>query len=57
VRTIWIPEAEVERIAPSEIDVELGMEALGQLRNGAEAREKLTPLVQYYRAWIGDQRT
>lgn len=57
VRTIWIPEAEVERVAPAEIDVELGMEALGQLRDGAEVRDKLTPLVQHYRTWIGQQRT
>jgi hypothetical protein len=58
VRTIWIPEAEVERVAPAPIeDVELRMEALGQLQDGAEARAKLSPLVEHYRSWIGKQRS
>lgn len=57
VRTIWIPEAEVERVAAQKIpDVVLGMEALGQLTDGAGVRQKLGPLVRYYRVWIGQQR-
>ena len=57
VRTTWIPEAEVDYIAPSEIaDVELGIEALGALADAQEAERKLTPLVAHYRAWIDKQR-
>lgn len=57
VRTIWIPSAEVERVAPAAIsDVELGMEALGALTDGAEATGMLGPLVAQYRAWIVAQR-
>ncbi len=42
VHTCWIPCAEVERVAPAPIDgVELGMEALAKLRDGAEARARL----------------
>lgn len=57
VRTTWIPSAEVERVAPSQIaGVELGMEELGALADGAEAEAKLLPLVEHYRQWIRDQR-
>jgi hypothetical protein len=55
-RTCWIPEAEVERVAPSVIaGVELGMEALSQLPDGSEASAKLGPLVSEYRKWIEAQ--
>src|SRR5262249_26234255 len=57
-RTIWIPTAEVERVAPSRLaDVELGMEALGALASADDARSKLTPLVTHYRAWIQQQES
>jgi hypothetical protein len=53
VRTQWIPEAEVERVAPAAIPgVELSMDALSQLQDGAEAVTKLGPLVSEYRKWI-----
>ena len=56
VRTTWIPTAEVERVAPSEIPgVELGMEALGALADAAEATAKLSPLITQYRQWISAQ--
>ena len=58
VRTCWIPEAQVERVAPSNIEgVALGMDELGSLSDGAEARTKLIPLVVHYREWIEAQRT
>lgn len=57
VATTWIPSAEVERVAPSQIaDVELGMEALGNLASVDEAMAKLGSLVQHYRTWIGTQQ-
>lgn len=57
VRTCWIPEAEVERVAPSQIDgVELSMDALGSLSDAADAHAKLGALVTQYRAWIEAQR-
>jgi hypothetical protein len=58
VRTTWIPEAVVERVAPQKIpDVELRMEALGQLHDATETRAKLIPLMHHYRAWIATQRS
>ena len=56
VRTCWIPEAEVERVAPASIaGVELSMDALSRLQDGSDASAKLTPLVTEYRKWIEDQ--
>ena len=58
VQTTWVPQAEVERVAPSKIpSVELKMEALGELIDGADAASKLTPLVTQYRQWIASQKT
>jgi len=56
VRTQWIPEAEVERVAPAAIPgVELSMDALSQLQGGVDATAKLGPLVSEYRKWIDGQ--
>jgi len=58
VQTTWVPQAEVERVAPSKIpSVELKMEALGEFIDGADAASKLTPLVTQYRQWIASQKT
>lgn len=57
VRTCWVPEAQVERVAPAELeDVELSMDALAALADGAAARAALGPMVTQYLAWIEDQR-
>jgi len=57
VRTCWIPQGEVERVAPTDIEgVELSMDALGQLENGGDAAEKLGSFVTQYRQWIESQR-
>jgi len=56
VQTAWVPQAEVERVAPERIDgLELGMEALAQLADGTEARARLGGLVTRYRQWIDAQ--
>jgi hypothetical protein len=56
VRTCWIPQAEVERVAPTPIGgVERGMDELGRLADGNEAQQKLGPLVGQYRDWIESQ--
>jgi hypothetical protein len=53
VRTCWIPEAEVEKVEAAPIKgVELSMDGLANLKDGADAREKLGPLMDQYRAWI-----
>lgn len=58
VKTTWIPAAEVERVIPAQTpDVELRMESLGLLKDGAEAVAKLSPLVSLYRKWISAQRS
>jgi len=58
VESVWIPQGEVERIAPSSIpDVELGMEVLAELADGADAKAKLGKLVTRYKEWIGRQRS
>ena len=53
VRTCWIPEAEVERVAPAQISgVELSMDALAQLAGVEDAKAKLGSFVDQYRDWI-----
>ncbi|GFE72090.1 hypothetical protein [Chroococcus sp. FPU101] len=57
VHTTWIPVTEVPRVAPAALsDVELGMEALANLRDVKQMKQKLTPLVTAYRTWIDNQR-
>jgi len=57
VRTVWLPHAEVERVAPEAIPgVELGMEALASMSDDGTARSALRPLVTQYREWIEAQR-
>lgn len=57
VRTMWIPSAEVERVAPSDIqDVELSMENLADIVDGADAAAKLSELPAQYKTWIADQK-
>ena len=57
VRTCWIPESEVERVAPADLqDIELSMDALAQLADGTEAKAKLGNFVTQYTAWIAEQR-
>lgn len=56
VKTCWIPDAEVERVAPAQIDgVELRMENLALLRDGDDAKEQLGNFVIKYREWIKEQ--
>jgi hypothetical protein len=56
VETSWIPDAEVERVEPRSLTgVMLGMEALGELADGAAATAALMPLVEQYRGWIETQ--
>lgn len=56
VRSVWIPAAEVERVAPAVLSgVELGMEALAELKDAEEACARLLPLVSQYRDWIAVQ--
>lgn len=57
VCTRWIPAADVERVAPSPIDgVELAMEKLAALADGAAAKASLALLVTHYRSWIAKQK-
>ena len=57
VRACWIPAAEVERVEPAAIPgVELGMETIAALADGAAARQALGPFVDQYRTWIDDQQ-
>ncbi len=53
LRTAWIPRAEVEKTETAEVPgVELAMETLGSLPDGAAAEDALRPLVDQYRAWV-----
>jgi hypothetical protein len=57
VRTTWIPSAEVERVAPARIpNVELRMESLAALADGAAASHALGPFVEQYGDWIINQK-
>ena len=56
--TAWIPNAEVQKTATVAVPgVELSMETLGTLIDGATVDTKLRPLVDEYRAWIETQRS
>lgn len=56
LRTRWIPTAEVEKTATVSVsDVELAMDKLGGLTDGAALTAALGPLVREYRRWIDDQ--
>ena len=56
VVSCWMPTAEVEKVIPSAVkNVELRMEALAKLADGAAAREALGGLVAEYRSWIDEQ--
>jgi len=58
VETTWVPSSEVERVEPASCaGVELSMEALASVENGADARNRLSGLVSQYRTWIEGQRT
>jgi hypothetical protein len=57
IRTCWIPSAEVERVAPSDIPgVELAMDALAELADASQAHQKLDSFVSEYRRWIAAQQ-
>lgn len=57
VKTVWIPKAEVERVAPAEIEgVTISMDELSQLVDVADAKAKLSNLTVEYRKWIESQR-
>ncbi len=56
VRTAWMPGAEVEKTVTAQVPgVELSMEALGALADGAAATAALQPLVATYREWNSQQ--
>jgi hypothetical protein len=56
LRTRWVPSADVEQTVPAKLaGVELGMDALRSLADGAAAEQALAPLVTQYREWITAQ--
>ncbi len=55
VSTSWVPSAEVEKVAPCEIDVERRMEELAQVPDGEALWKLISPLVKGYRDWIKEQ--
>jgi hypothetical protein len=57
VRTVWIPDAAVEFVAPTPIPgVELSMATLAELAAAPAAHTALSTFVTTYRAWINRQR-
>ena len=53
LRTTWLPSSGVEKTETVKVEgVELSMEALGALADGAAAGAALRPLVARYRDWI-----
>ena len=56
VHTAWIPTADVEKVVPHQIDIELGMEALAAAPTAAVLRGMISPMVDAYAAWIDQQR-
>ena len=57
LRTAWLPSAEVEKTDTVDIEgMELSMEALGALVDGAATEVALRPIVLNYREWISARR-
>jgi hypothetical protein len=57
VLTCWIPLSEVERVAAAPLEgIELSMDALAQIADGADAKAKLGDFIGQYKAWIEEQR-
>ncbi len=57
LRTAWIPSAVVEKTKTVDLPgVELSMEVLGSVIDGATVEKALHPLVDQYRVWIEDMR-
>ncbi len=57
LRTTWLPSATVAKTETSPVpDAVLSMDALGQLKDGAAARDALDPLAAHYRSWISGQQ-
>jgi len=58
VKTCWIPQAQVLRVAPSNLgaDVTLSMDALSTLVDGQDAQAKMGDIVTRYRQWIASQK-
>ena len=57
LRTAWIPTAEVEKTETVFVPgVEVSMEALGGLADGAAVEAALRPLGAHYRSWIAARR-
>jgi len=58
VQTCWVPDAEVEFVAPSDIQgVTLEIERLAVLSSAEQARDQLLPFVKQYRNWIESQKS
>src|SRR5437773_9369763 len=56
VQTTWMPQCEVERVEPAELEnVELGMEALAAAPDAATLRASMSSLVADYVKWIDEQ--
>lgn len=56
VATCWVPMAEVEKVAPAQVDdVTLEMEALAKLGDRSRIRPAVGALVTAYRAWLTAQ--
>lgn len=56
ILTCWLPDHEVERVAPVKFGWEfVSMDLLGNLADGQAARAALQPMVDQYRQWIDKQ--
>ncbi len=57
LRTAWLPVAAVEKTETVNVpDVELSLDALGAITDGAALTAALAPLVHHYRTWIEHER-
>jgi hypothetical protein len=57
VHTAWMPDASVEKVEPASVpNVELAMENLGSLADGAAAHAALEKLPELYADWIKRER-
>lgn len=56
VSTAWMPSAEIEKVVPAEVkDVQLHMDVLGDLADGAALQQAVGLLITKYGTWIEAQ--
>ncbi|MBK8257913.1 MAG: helicase [Polyangiaceae bacterium] len=55
-RTEWMPTAQVEKVIPRDLKMDLGMEALGNAATAAAVQLQVRPMLDAYTNWLDEQK-